>query len=110
MDLIKFNDTAVITRTSGEVDDYDNLLETEVWHGNCRYQQGGQVYTGFLVRNSVLFIPDDIAVMENDKVIVTLSNGRCLGGVIGSITNVEMPLTYERTTRCELKQVMDINV
>lgn len=108
MDLIKFEDTVTITRSSGEVDEYDNLVETEVWSGKGRYQQGGQVYTGFLVRNSVLFLPQDVAVSENDKAVITLTNGRRLSGVVGTITNIEMPLTYERQTRCELKQVMDV--
>lgn len=108
MNLVKFADTVTITRDLGEVDEYDNLVETEVWSGKCRYQQGGQVYTGFLVRNSVLFLPDDVAVSENDKAMITLTNGRKLSGVVGTITNIEMPLTHERQTRCELRQVMDV--
>lgn len=108
MNLIKFADTVTITRDSGEVDEYDNLVETEVWSGKGRYQQGGQVYTGFLVRNSVLFLPEDVAVSENDKAMITLTNGRKLSGVVGTITNIEMPLTHERQTRCELRQVMNV--
>lgn len=108
MNLVKFADTVTITRDLGEVDEYDNLVETEVWSGKGRYQQGGQVYTGFLVRNSVLFLPEDVAVSENDKAMITLTNGRKLSGVVGTITNIEMPLTHERQTRCELRQVMDV--
>ena len=108
MDLIKFDDLVTITRDSGEVGQYDNLPSDEVWSGKGRYQQGGQVYTGFLVRNSVLFLPEDVPVEENDKAVITLTNGRRLSGIVGTITNVELPLTYERCTRMELKQVMDV--
>lgn len=108
MDLIKFDDLVTITRDSGEVGQYDNLPSDEVWSGKGRYQQGGQVYTGFLVRNSVLFLPEDVAVEENDKAIVTLTNGRRISGVVGTVKNVRLPLTYERQTRMELKQVMDV--
>lgn len=108
MELIKFEDTVDITRDSGEVDEYDNLVTTDVWSGKGRYQQGGQVYSGFLVRNSVLFLPEDVAVEENDRAVIVLANGRTLGGIAGTITNVRMPLTYELCTRIELKQVTDI--
>lgn len=108
MELIKFEDDVIITRDGVEVDEYDNPVTTEVWSGKGRYQQGGQVYTGFLVRNSVLFLPEDVAVEENDKAIVTLTNGRKISGVVGTVKNVRLPLTYERQTRMELKQVMDV--
>lgn len=108
MELIKFDDAVTILRDGGEIDGNDNLTTTEVWSGKGRYQQGGQVYTGFLVRNSVLYLPNDVAVEENDKAVVTLTNGRKLSGIVGTITNVELPLTHERCTRMELKQVMDV--
>lgn len=108
MELIKFEDDVTITRDGVEVDEYDNPITTEVWNGKGRYQQGGQVYTGFLVRNSVLFLPEDVAVEENDKAIVTLTNGRKISGVVGTVKNVRLPLTYERQTRMELNQVMDV--
>ena len=108
MELIKFEDDAIITRDGVEVDEYDNPVTTEVWSGKGRYQQRGQVYSGFLVRNSVLFLPEDVAVEENDKAIVTLTNGRRISGVVGTVKNVRLPLTYERQTRMELKQVMDV--
>lgn len=108
MELIKFEDDVIITRDGVEVDEYDNPITTEVWNGKGRYQQGGQVYTGFLVRNSVLSLPEDVAVEENDKAIVTLTNGRKISGVVGTVKNVRLPLTYERQTRMELKQVMDV--
>ena len=108
MELIKFEDDVIITRDGVEIDKNDNPITTEVWSGKGRYQQGGQVYSGFLVRNSVLFLPEDVAVEENDKVIVTLTDGRRISGVVGTVKNVRLPLTYERQTRMELKQVMDV--
>lgn len=108
MELIKFEDDVIITRDGVKVDEYDNPITTDVWSGKGRYQQGGQVYSGFLVRNSALFLPEDVAVEENDKAIVTLTNGRKISGVVGTVKNVRLPLTYERQTRMELKQVMDV--
>lgn len=108
MELIKFEDDVIITRGDGEPNEFDQIVPSEVWSGKGRYQQGGQVYTGFLVRNSVLFLPEDVAVEENDRAIVTLTNGRKISGVVGTVKNVRLPLTYERQTRMELKQVMDV--
>ena len=107
MDLIKFDDYLIVERSTGEYDVWDNPVTETVFDGYGRYQQGGQVYTGFLVRNSVLFLPKDVSLNENDEVFVTLTNGRRLRGVVGTIRNIDMPLTHDRFTRLELKQVTD---
>lgn len=107
MEIIKFDDRLKVERVTG-YNEWDEAATETVFDGYGRYQQGGQVYTGFLVRNSVLFIPKDVKLKENDEVFVTLTNDRKLRGVIGTIRNIEMPITHERVTRMEIKQVTDV--
>lgn len=107
MDLIKFDDWLLVERSTDQKDEWGNMIAERVYEGKGRYQQGGQVYTGFLVRNSVLFLPVDVALKENDEIHITLTNNRRIRGIIGTIRNIEMPLTYDRFTRMELKQVQD---
>lgn len=108
MELLTFDDYVTIQRALGEGDEYDVVEYGNVYSGNCRYQQGGQVYNGVMVRNSVCFIPEDVAVSDNDRVTIVLSNARKMQGIVESYKNVRLPLTHERLTRIILKQVKDV--
>lgn len=107
MGLIKFEDDVIITRYGVEVDRYDKPLTTKVWSGKGRYQEGVPVYSGILTTNSVLFLPEDVPVEDNDKATVTLHNGRVVAGVVSGVRNVRLPLTGALCTRMVLKQTMD---
>lgn len=107
MELIKFKDDIKVERATGVKDDWGNETTEVVYEGKGRYQQGGQVYTGLLVTNSVLFIPSDVFLKEDDVVFVTIHNGRVKRGIVGTIRYIEMPLSGTRYTRMELKQVTD---
>lgn len=108
MELLTFDDYVTIQRALTEGDEYDVVEYENIYNDNCRYQQGGQVYNGVMVGNGVCFIPEDVAVSENDRVTITLSNARKMQGVVESYKNVRQPLTHERFTRIILKQVKDI--
>lgn len=102
MELLTFDDYVTIQRALTEGDEYDVVEYGNIYNGNCRYRQGGQVYNGVMV------IPEDIAVSENDRVTIVLSNARKMQGVVESYKNVRQPLTHERLTRIILKQVKDV--
>lgn len=108
MELLTFDDYVTIQRALKEGDDYDVVEYGNVYSGNCRYQQDGQMYNGVMVYNSVCFIPEDVAVSDNDRVTIVLSNARKMQGVVESYKNVRQQLTHERLTRIILKQVKDI--
>lgn len=107
MELIKFEDAVTITRDEGEVNEFDQLVRTEVWSGKGRYQEGTPVYSGILTTNSVLFLPSDVPVEDNDEATVMLHNGRVVRGVVSGVRNVRLPLTSELCTRMVLKQTTD---
>lgn len=113
MNLIKFVDDCVITRDGGslEVDKYDNPINVEtIYDGKCRYQQGVQAFMGISVRNSVVFIPFQIKVMDNDIVeVVVKDNATKVRGIVTNPRYVELPLTGEKVTRIELSQVKDVS-
>lgn len=105
MQLINFTDDIKVERATGVKDDWGKETTEIVYEGKGRYQQGGQVYSGLLITNSVLFVPSDLFLKENDIVFVTIHNGRVKRGVVGTIRYIEMPLSGTRYTRMELKQV-----
>lgn len=102
MELLTFDDYVTIQRALTEGNEYDVVEYENIYNGNCRYQQGGQVYNG------VCFIPEDIAVSENDRITIVLSNSRKMQGIVESYKNVRQSITHERLTRIILKQVKDI--
>lgn len=107
MQLIQFEDNIKVERATDEKDDWGNVKTELVYEGKGRYQQGGQVYSGLLITNSILFFPKDLFLKENDVVFVTLHNGRVKRGVIGNPRYIKMPITGDRYSRFELKQVQD---
>lgn len=107
MQLIKFKDNIKVERATGVKDDWGKESTEVVYEGKGRYQQGGQVYSGLLVTNSVLFVEGDLFLKEDDIVFVTLHNNRVNRGIVGTIRYIEMPLTGARYTRMELRQVTD---
>lgn len=107
MELIRFTDNIKVERATGVKDDWGRIATETVYEGKGRYQQGGQVYTGLLVTNSVLFLAGDVFLKEDDVVFVTLHNERVKRGIVGTIRYIEMPLSGTRYTRMELKQVTD---
>lgn len=107
MELIKFEDEVIITRGDGEPNEFDEIVPCEVWRGKGRYQEGTPVYSGVLTTNSVLFLPSDVPVEDNDEAKVTLHNGRVVSGVVSGVRNVRLPLTSELCTRMVLKQTTD---
>lgn len=112
MNLIKFVDSCLITRDNGsrEVDEYDNPINIEkIYEGKCRYQQGVQAYMGISTRNSVVFIPNQEKIMENDIIEVEVKDDATkVCGIVINPRYVELPLTSEKVTRIELTQVKAI--
>ena len=108
--MISFDDDLKVERLT-EVKDTDWGSETyeTIYEGKGRYQQGGPVYSGILITNSVVFIPRDLFIKENDVVQVTIHNGRIKRGIVGTIRYIKMPLSGNRHTRFILKQVQDVD-
>ena len=109
MQYIQFKDNIKVERATDIKDEWGKETTEVVYEGKGRYQQGGQVYSGLLITNSVLFVPSDVFLKEDDVVFVTIHNGRVKRGIVGTIRYIEMPITGARYTRMEMKQVQDAN-
>ena len=49
MNFIDFRDSCVISRMTGEKDEWDNPLREDIYDGPCLYEEGGQSYTRSII-------------------------------------------------------------
>lgn len=105
--LIKFEDACVISRVIGK-GEHDEEITKEVYNDRCNYQQGVQAYQGYSQRNSLVVLPGDFRIRENDLAIVTQSNGVRKECQVKTVRNIKLPITGERRTRLEMKYDKDI--
>lgn len=107
MQFIKFRDSCVIERETGEKDEWDNPVRSTVYSGECLYEEGGTGYSrSIITRNPTIFIPGvDIQIRINDYVTVTTEFDREIKSVVRIVRDINMPWrTNVKVTRIELKQ------
>lgn len=107
MELIKFDDACIISRVTGIDECYSEITKT-VYNDCCNYQQGVQTYAGISQRNSLVFLPGDVRIRENDLAIVTESNGVKHECKVKTVRNVKLPLIGTRYTRLEMEYDKEI--
>lgn len=107
MQFIGFRDSCVISRATGNKDEWDNPERTPVYDGECLYEEGGTGYArSIITRRPTIFIPDVKArIMINDYVEITTEFGRNLKAVVETVRDINMPWRANvKVTRIELKQ------
>ena len=107
MKFIGFRDTCVISRLTGEKDEWDNPVRTTIYSGECLYEEGGSGYArSIITRSPTIYLPDvTVEVRINDHVEITTEFGRNLKANVENVRDVNMPWrTFEKVTRIELKQ------
>lgn len=102
MELIKFEDSCVISRADG-YDENGGEVFKEVYNDKCNYQQGVQTYREWSQHNSVVVLPGDVRIHVNDVAIVTEENGVKHECKVNNVRNVKLPITGERFTRLEME-------
>lgn len=107
MSDLSYPDNCVITRNTGDIDEYDNLMVEEVYNGVCDFQPGGQTSQSVLTHNDVIYLPKAVMVLENDIISVTTKLGRKREGVVKLATDLGLDLTGECVTEIELKQSVE---
>lgn len=107
MELIKFEDKCIISRANGYDEDGSETTK-EVFSGPCNYQQGVQTYQGISQRNSLVTLPGDVRIRQNDLAVVTESNGVRHECQVKTVRNVKLPLLGDRYTRLEMQYDKDI--
>lgn len=107
MSDLSYPDKCIITRGTGEVDEFDNLIVEEIYNGICDFQPGGQTSLSVLTHNDVVYLPKAIMVMENDIITVTTKLGRKREGVVKLANDIGLDLTGEYVTEIEIKQSVE---
>lgn len=104
MSDLSYRDHCVITRSTGEVDPYDNLVSEEIYNGECDFQPGGQTALSIITHNDVVYLPHQVMVYENDSIAVTTQTGRKREGVVKLANDLGLDLTGDWVTEIEIKQ------
>lgn len=105
--LIGFRDNCVISRDTGQKDEWDNPIKTQVYSGPCLYEEGGTGYArSIITRAPTVFLPGvDVQILINDHVSVTTEFSRNIEAVVEIVRDVNMPWQSNvKVTRIELKQ------
>lgn len=107
MSDLSYPDKCVITRNTGEVDEYDNLMSEEIYNGACDFQPGGQTSLSVITHNDVVYLPKAVMVLENDNITVTTELGRKREGVVKIANDLGLGLTGDYVTEIEIKQSVE---
>lgn len=107
MSDLSYNDKCIITRATGEVDKYDNLMTEEIYNGVCDFQPGGQTSLSVITHNDVVYLPLAVIVLENDLISVTTALGRKREGVVRLANDLGLDLTGDYVTEIEIKQSVE---
>lgn len=104
MSDLSYKDHCVITRSTGEVGEYDQFVSEGVYNGVCDWQPGGQTSLSIITHNDVVYLPGQVMVRENDEISVTNRHGRQRDGVVKLANDLDLDLTGDCVTEIEIKQ------
>ena len=104
MSYLSYRDHCIITRSTGEADEYDNLVSEEIYNGECDFQPGGQTALSIITHNDVVYLPRQVMVYENDSIAVTTQTWRKREGVVKLANDLGLDLTGDWATEIEIKQ------
>lgn len=104
MSSLSYPDKCVITRNTGETDEFDNYLSKEIYNGVCDFQAGCQTDLSIISHNDVVYLPEAVMVLENDNIKVTTALGRKREGVVRLAKDLGLDLTGNYVTEIEIKQ------
>ena len=107
MSDLSYPDKCVITRSTGETDEWDNLVSDEIYSGKCDWQQGGQTSQSIITHNDVVYLPGQVMVKDNDEIFVTNRYGRQRKGVVKLANDLPLDLTDDCETEIEIKQSVE---
>lgn len=107
MSDLSYPDKCIITRSTGEIDEYDNLVSVEIYNGVCDFQPGGQTSLSVITHNDVVYLPLAVMVQENDLIFVTTALGRKREGVVRLANDLGLDLTGDYVTEIEIKQSVE---
>lgn len=107
MSDLSYNDKCVITRSTGEVGEYDNLVSEEIYSGVCDFQPGGQQAGSIMTYTDKAYIHGVIEARSNDSIDITPQYGIGRKGVIEYVNFLGLDLTGDCETEISIKQSVE---
>ena len=107
MSDLSYKDHCVITRSTGEPNEFDEIEVEEIYNDKCDFQGGGQSFNKIMTYNDKVYLPRFVAVESNDDIVVTTEAGRIRKGVVKSVNDLPLDLTGDYVTEIEIKQSVE---
>lgn len=107
MSDLSYPDKCVITRSTGEPNEFDEIEVKEIYNDKCDFQGGGQSFNKIMTYNDKVYLPRFVAVESNDDIVVTTEAGRIRKGVVKSVNDLPLDLTGDYVTEIEIKQSVE---
>lgn len=107
MSDLSYPDKCVITRSTGEPNEFDEIEVEEIYNDKCDFQGGGQSFNKIMTYNDKVYLPRFVAVESNDDIVVTTEAGRIRKGVVKSVNDLPLDLTGDYVTEIEIKQSVE---
>lgn len=107
MRIIDFRDSCIISRPTGEKDEWDNPVNSTIYAGKCLYAEGETGYSrSIITRTPTVYLPsNDVLVNINDAISITTEQGRTIESVAEIVRDINLPWRAGiKCTRIELKQ------
>lgn len=104
MSDLSYKDQCVITRSTGEYDEWDNPLTEEIYNGVCDFQPGGQQAGAIMTYTDKVYIKGVILARSNDLIDVTPQMGIGRKGIIEYVNFLLLDLTGDCETEISIKQ------
>lgn len=108
MSDLSYHDNCVITRSTGETDEWDNLVSEEIYSGVCDFQPGGQQAGSIMTYTDKVYIHGVIEARSNDSIDITPQFGIGRKGVIEYVNFLGLDLTGDCETEISIKQSVEI--
>lgn len=103
MSDLSYRDHCVITRSTGEYDEWDVAVTEEIYNDRCDFQGGGQTALSVVSHRDVVYLPEHVLVEVNDIIEVTTQFGRKRKGVVGNVNDLGLDLLGDCITEIEIK-------
>lgn len=105
MSDLSYNDRCVITRDTGEQDEWNiPLAPKEIYKGVCDFQPGGQQSGSIMIFTDKVYIHGVVKARSNDLIDVTPQYGIGRKGIIEYVNFLPLDITGDCETEISIKQ------
>ena len=104
MSDLNYPDRCVITRDSDNIDEFGNIIMTEIYNGVCDSQPSGISNQSVIVYSDVVYLPGAVMTEDNDHIEITTATNSQRKGIVRKVNDLGLSLTGEYVTEIEVIQ------